>query len=172
VKYTDYCIGHFLQEAAKKPWFSNTVFVIVADHCAGSAGSSQLPVTGYHIPMLIYSPGNIQPRKVDNLTAQIDIAPTILGLLNFNYRSKFFGKDIFDVPKGNELAFISTYQGLGSLKSGKLVIQSPVRKIEEYKPDFITGKAVQTRLTDSLVNQAIAYYQCASWMFKNNRYTQ
>jgi phosphoglycerol transferase MdoB-like AlkP superfamily enzyme len=169
VKYTDYAIGKFIREASQKPWFNNTVFIIVADHCAGSAGSVELPVTGYHIPMLIYSPG-IAPQKVDRLMAQIDIAPTILGLLKFDYRSKFFGQDIFSLPAGHERAFISTYQGLGYLKNGQLVIQSPIQQIEQYKPDFTTGKAQKEPLSDSLVKQAIAYYQSASWLLKHNKY--
>jgi phosphoglycerol transferase MdoB-like AlkP superfamily enzyme len=170
VKYTDYAIGKFIHEASERPWFKNTIFVIVADHCAGSAGSVELPVTGYHIPMLMYSPGNIAPQKMDRLTAQIDIAPSILGLLKFNYRSKFFGQDIFSLPAGRERAFISTYQGLGYLKSGELVIQSPLQRVDEYKPDFTTGKAQIEPLKDSLVKQAIAYYQSASWLLKNNKY--
>jgi len=172
VKYTDYAIGKFLKEAKRKPWFSNTVFVIVADHCAGSAGSVQLPVTGYHIPMIIYSPGNIPAQKVDKLTAQIDIAPTILGLLHFNYNSKFLGQDIFDEAPGNEKAFISTYQGLGYIKANKMVLLSPVRKETQFQPDFKTGKATAEPLTDSLSEQAIAYYQCASWLVKHKKYNR
>ncbi|MEO8458844.1 MAG: sulfatase-like hydrolase/transferase, partial [Chloroflexota bacterium] len=52
-----------------------------------SAGSDALPVTGYHIPLFIYSPKYIKPEKFSRLTSQIDLAPTILGLLHFNYRS-------------------------------------------------------------------------------------
>lgn len=170
VKYTDYAIGKFIKEAAAKPWFNNTVFVIVADHCAGSAGSVELPVTGYHIPMLIYSPANLQPQKFDRLTAQIDIAPTILGILKFNYRSKFFGQDIFSLTPGHERAFISTYQGLGYLRNGELVIQSPMQQVEQFKPDFLTGKVQKQPLTDSLVKQAIAWYQSASWLLRHNKY--
>ena len=172
VKYTDYAIGKFLKDARQKAWFSNTIFVIVADHCAGSAGSVKLPVTGYHIPMIIYSPGIIQPKRVEQLTAQLDIAPTILGLLNLNYNSKFLGQDIFRIPPGSERAFISTYQGLGYLRNGRLIIQSPVKMIEEYIPDFVTGNAVKASITDSLKKQAIAYYQCASWLLKNKKYTK
>ncbi len=172
VKYTDYSIGKFLKEAKLKPWFANTIFVIVADHCAGSAGSVKLPVTGYHIPMIIFSPGNLQPKKIEQLTAQLDIAPTILGLLKLNYTSKFLGQDIFTIKPGKERAFISTYQGLGYLTSSRLVIQSPVRVIEEYIPDFITGDAEKTMVTDSLRKIAIAYYQCASWLLKNKKYSR
>lgn len=162
VKYTDYSIGKFIREASSKPWFNNTVFVIVSDHCAGSAGSVQLPVTGYQIPMLIYAPGILAPRKVETLTAQIDIAPTILGLLNFDYISPFMGQDIFRLTPGKERAFITTYQGLGYLRNGKLVILSPVKQIAEFLPDFKTGDAQKTAITDSLKKQATAFYQVSS----------
>jgi phosphoglycerol transferase MdoB-like AlkP superfamily enzyme len=169
VKYTDYAISKFLKESSAKPWFNNTIFVIVADHCAGSAGSVELPVTGYHIPMLIYAPALLQPQKVEALTAQIDIAPTILGLLKFRYRSKFFGQDVFNTPAGNRHAFISTYQGLGFLKNGQLIIQSPVKKITQHTPDFLTGNAVDVPLNDSLSQLAISYYQCAGWLLKHKK---
>lgn len=170
VKYTDYAIHRFLQQAATKPWFRNTLFVIVADHCAGSAGSVQLPVTGYHIPMLMYAPALIQPRKEERLTAQIDIAPTILGLLNFKYTSKFLGQDILHLPAGKERVFISTYQGLGFIQNGQLVLQSPVRNVKGFIPDFKTGDAREAPVADSVIKKAMAYYQVAAWMVKHKRY--
>ncbi|AXY77966.1 alkaline phosphatase family protein [Paraflavitalea soli] len=172
VKYTDYAINKFLKEASTRKWFDSTVFVIVADHCAGSAGSVELPVTGYHIPMLIYAPKILQPRAVDALTAQIDVAPTILGMLRFQYRSKFFGQDVLNTPAEKQRAFISTYQGLGYLRNGRLVLQSPVKTVRQFKPDFATGNASTVNLDDSLVNQAIAYYQCASWLLKNKKQSE
>ena len=170
VKYTDYCINKFLKEASAKPWFDSTVFVIVSDHCAGSAGSVQLPVTGYHIPLLIYSPANIKPATVEALTAQIDIAPTLLGLLNFTYKSKFFGQDVLNTGADKRRAYISTYQGLGYIKNGQLIIQSPVKKIKQYSPDFKTGAAVASPLNENLSAEAVSFYQTSSWLFKNNKY--
>lgn len=170
VKYTDYCINKFLKEASTKPWFDSTVFVIVSDHCAGSAGSVQLPVTGYHIPLLIYSPANIKPATVEALTAQIDIAPTLLGLLNFTYKSKFFGQDVLNTGADKRRAYISTYQGLGYIKNGQLIIQSPVKKIKQYSPDFKTGAAVASPLNENLSAEAVSFYQTSSWLFKNNKY--
>jgi phosphoglycerol transferase MdoB-like AlkP superfamily enzyme len=77
VKYTDFAMKKFFEMAEKQPWFSNTVFVIVADHCA-SAGKTELPVDKYRIPAMIYSPGFIQPQLY-KLMSQIDIMPTLLG---------------------------------------------------------------------------------------------
>jgi phosphoglycerol transferase MdoB-like AlkP superfamily enzyme len=130
----------------------------------------ELPVTGYHIPLLIYSPANIPSQTIDRPVSQMDVAPTILGLLNLRYRTKFYGQDVLHLPPGNERLFISTYQGLGYIKAGKLVVQMPPRKVEEFIPDFSTGKSVSTPLTDSLVKQAIAYYQTAAWLLKHQRY--
>ncbi|MEP6595267.1 MAG: sulfatase-like hydrolase/transferase [Ginsengibacter sp.] len=170
IKYTDYAIGKFIQDASHKAWFNNTVFVIVADHCASSAGSVDLPVTGYHIPLIIYSPAFVKPTVNNRLMAQIDIAPTILGLLKFTYLSKFFGFDMLALTAGKERVFISTYQGLGYLKDNSLVIQSPVKKITQFKPDFATGNALPEPLNDSLVKEAIANYQCANWLIEHKEY--
>jgi phosphoglycerol transferase MdoB-like AlkP superfamily enzyme len=170
VKYTDYCINKFLKESSVKPWFNNTIFVIVSDHCASSAGSTQLPVNVYHIPLLIYSPANLQPSVVSSITAQIDIAPTILGMLNFNYKSKFFGQDIFKIAAENRRAYISTYQGLGYIKNEQLVIQSPVKKVNQSVPNFTTGEATTVPLNDSLAKEAISFYQTAVWLIKNKKY--
>jgi phosphoglycerol transferase MdoB-like AlkP superfamily enzyme len=170
VKYTDYAIGKFLRDARSKPWFDNTVFIVVADHCAGSAGSVELPVTGYHIPGLIFSPKHIQPQKIDRLVAQIDLLPTLLGLLHFDYTSKFFGLDIFAVPESQDRLFISTYQGLGYIRNRQLLIQKPVKQIEAYQPDFQTGKATKIAVPESLRKEAIAQYQVASWLIKHHKF--
>lgn len=167
VKYTDYAIGKFIKEAKKKPWFKNTLFVIVADHCASSAGKADLPVNKYLIPLLIYSPGNIQPAKMERLMSQIDLGPTILGLLNFSYTSKFFGYDIFKLEEGRERAFISTYQSLGYVRKDTLIILKPQRIAESFVPDFKNGTAKETAANKSLTKEAITWYQTASYQFKN-----
>lgn len=170
VKYTDYAINKFLKDAQQKPWFNNTVFVIVSDHCSKSAGKTDLPVTRYHIPCYIYAPALIKPAMEKRLTSQIDLAPTVLGLMNVNYTSRFLGYDIYKVPAERERVFISTYQDMGYLSNGKLVILSPQQKTEQFIPDFSTGAAVKTTLNDSLVNAAIAWYQGANYLYKFKKY--
>jgi phosphoglycerol transferase MdoB-like AlkP superfamily enzyme len=170
VKYTDYAIGKFIKEAAAKPWFANTVFVIVADHCASSAGKEELPVAGYHIPLIMYSPANIPPQRVDALTSQIDVPPTILGLLHFNYTTKFYGHDIFKTPAAQRRVFISTYQGLGYLQSDTLIVQTPVKKIKAYKIDPVTSAATEIDLPKALSDEAISFYQSAAWLIQQKKY--
>ena len=68
-------------QAAKQPWFDNTLFVVVADHGARVYGKQQIPLKTYEIPLMIYAPARLAPRRVDTLMTQIDVAPTVLGLL-------------------------------------------------------------------------------------------
>lgn len=167
VKYTDFAIGQFIRNAKNKPWFKNTVFIIVADHCASSAGKTDLPVNRYKIPLLIYAPGFIHPGVMPRLMSQIDIGPTILGLLNFSYRSKFFGYDIFQLEPGRERAFVSTYQSLGYIKHDSLVILKPQKVASTFTPDFKDGSARETLPNRHLAEEAIAWYQAASFQFRN-----
>lgn len=166
VKYSDYSIGKFIREASRKPWFNNTIFVIVADHCASSAGKTELPVNKYHIPMLIYSPGNIAPGTMDRLMSQIDIGPTLLGLLNFSYVSDFFGYDMNKLEPGKERAFISTYQSLGYIHDGELVILSPQSKTETFRLSE-NNERLTPIVNEHIVREAISWYQAASYSFKN-----
>ncbi len=105
VKYTDYAIDKFLQTAASRPWFKNTVFVIVADHNGGSAGKTSLPAWRYKIPFLIYAPNIIEPNTISKISSQIDLMPTLFSIMNWSYESKFYGKDILD-EAFHERAFI------------------------------------------------------------------
>lgn len=170
VKYTDYAINRFLTDARQKPWFSNTLFVIVADHCSKSAGKTDLPPNRYHIPCIIYNPSLITPKLETRLTSQIDLAPTIFGLMNFNYTSKFMGYDIYRTAPANDRVFISTYQDMGYIKNDTLVILSPQKKVSMYKTDFNTGVNKKIAVAPKLRDEAIAWYQGASYLFRNKGY--
>jgi len=167
VKYTDYAIGKFIKDASKKPWFNNTIFVIVADHCASSAGATELPVNKYHIPLLIYSPAHVAPGKMERLMSQIDLGPTLLGMLNFSYNSKFFGYDMNKLEPGRERAFISTYQSLGYLRNDTLVVLHPGKSVDFFKPNYSDGSVSPLQSKQSLTKETIAWYQVASYEFRN-----
>jgi phosphoglycerol transferase MdoB-like AlkP superfamily enzyme len=166
VAYTDWAIGDFIRRARAKPYFDNTVFVITADHCASSAGKTSLPINRYHIPLWIYAPAHFKPERVHRLMGQLDIPPTLLGMLNFSYRTRFFGHDLFALPPEREHAFPGTYEKLGYLQDDVLTILEPRRRLEQLKPDYATGDATPVQpLRQSLIDDAVAYYQVASEQF-------
>ncbi len=167
VKYADYAIGRFIEQAKRQPWFRDTIIVIVADHCAGSAGKTELPVKRYEIPLLVYAPSLVKPGKIDTLASQIDIAPTVLGLLNFSYRTKFFGKDILKMAPSQERAFISTYQKLGFIKDDQLLIIGPQKYLAGYTFDRNSGNVRAATPRDADVLDMVSYYQGVSYLYKH-----
>ncbi|WP_339907833.1 LTA synthase family protein, partial [Pseudomonas guineae] len=168
VKYTDYAIGQFLAQARKKPWFNQTVFIFVADHTAGSAGKEDLPVANYHIPLFIYAPGHIQPREFTELVSQIDLAPTLLGLLNIDYVSTFFGRNVLRDDRAPGRALLGNYQHLGLFDGSSLAILSPRKNMRRHDDALGLSHEVRVNATDALQRRNIAYYQGASYAFQKH----
>ncbi len=172
VKYTDYAIQHLIDDAKTKPWFDDTLFVVVADHCAGSARKAELPVENYHIPFFIYAPKQVAPQKIATLSSQIDVAPTVLGLLNVNYESEFFGKDIRQMKPEEGRALIGNYQKLGLFKDNKLVYLSPQQQINIVNNPLVKPEQQTVENNRQLVQEDMAYYQAADyiWTHRLSRY--
>lgn len=172
VKYTDYAIGEFIKNAKNKPWFEDTIFVMVADHCAGSARKTELPVDKYHIPLFIYAPLHVPNVENAKLSSQIDVAPTILGLMNLNYESQFYGQDIFKMTPEKGRALVSNYQKLGLFKNNKLVYLSPQQKVDMVDDPLGEHKILQSQTQSDLLDEAMSYYQSADyiWTHRLSRY--
>lgn len=179
VKYTDYSVRKFFELAKKQPWYSNTVFVIVADHCASSAGKTELPLEKYRIPGMIFAPGFVQPSKFSTLMSQIDVMPTLFGLLNFSYESKLLGQNVLSTNY-KPRAYIATYQDLGLIKDNKLTVISPTRKAKQYDliledsrlpPEFkyLYNESPVKTINQNLVNDAVAAYQSTTYWLKKKQ---
>lgn len=177
VKYTDYSIRRFFEMAQKQPWYQNTVFVIVADHCASSAGKTELPLEKYRIPGMIFAPNYIKPQKFTALMSQIDVMPTLMSLLNFNYNTKLLGQNVFS-PNYQPRAYVATYQDLGLIKDNKLTVISPTRKAKQYdlvleesalpqEFKYLYDEKPVKKIDQKLVNDAVAAYQSTTqWLKK------
>lgn len=167
VKYTDWAIGQFMQQAAKQPWFRNTVFVFVADHTHKGRGRQELPPENYHIPCIIYAPGFVNPQRIDTIASQIDVAPTLLALLQFSYESRFFGQNILTEGKTHQRALLANYQTVGYYEEDRIVELKPNGKHRIV--DAATGKplAVEDAEAKHLLDEAISYYQIAAQAFRD-----
>lgn len=167
VKYTDYAIGKFILDAKAKPWFKDTLFVIVADHCASVSGKAKLPVAGYRIPLILYAPTLLKPASYPQMVSQIDIAPTLIKILGKSGDEHFFGRDLFEKEALPERAFISNYQALGYLKNGILTVLLPKQRVESYRVDMKSLETTPADIDPQALKEAIAYYQTASRAFKS-----
>ncbi len=168
VKYTDWAIGDFVKRARTKPWFANTLFIFVADHTHNGRGKQELPPQNYHIPMIVFSPVHVKPGRVDTLASQIDVAPTLLGMLNFNYTSKFFGHDILREGRDHPRALLANYQTVGYYEGDRVVELKPNSRVRVA--DAATGlTAPQDERSKDLVDLAISYYQLSSQAYREGR---
>lgn len=181
VKYTDYALKKFFEMAKKQDWYKNTVFVVIADHCASSAGDTELPMDKYRIPAIVFSEGFIQPQKFTQTMSQIDVMPTVFGLLNFSYQSKFLGQDVFS-KEFQPKAYVATYQDLGFVKDNYLTVISPLRKIKQYalvqqKNNLATEFNIyfdenplkEKEQNKPMVDATISAYQSTSFWLKKNQ---
>ncbi|OCX15305.1 LTA synthase family protein [Ectopseudomonas hydrolytica] len=166
VKYTDHAIGQFLAAAKGKPWFANTLFVFVADHTAGSAGKEDLPLANYHIPLFIYAPEHIEPGEFHEVASQIDLAPTLLGLLNMDYVSTFFGRNLLREDRAPGRALVGNYQHLGLFDGDSLAILSPRQGMRHHDDALSLSRESLVDSNDPLLRRDIAYYQGASHAFR------
>ena len=162
VQYSDYAVGRFLEDAAKKPWFDNTIFVFVGDHPSAIAGKTYVPADGYGVACIFYAPKLIAPQRVETLCSQIDVAPTLFALMGWDYRSQFFGRNVLAMRPEEGRAWISTYQLLGYLDNGGLALLSP--SADAGKVDT-AGARVSGSADEQRRMRAIAFYQCAYDLF-------
>ena len=169
VKYTDFALGRLIEGARTRSWFKDTLFVITADHGASARGTSRIPVDKYRIPVFFYAPAHVAPQRVDRLMSQIDIAPTLLGLLQFDYYTKFLGHDLLHTPPSEDRAFVANYQTLGYLKGDRLLVLQPKRKMGEFtmQGDKLIASG---RVDPALAREGIAFYQVASHVFRSGLY--
>ncbi len=171
VRYADYAIGKFFELAPQHSWYDNTVFVIIADHDSRVYGRALVPIERYRIPLLILSPKHIKAAQINKTTSQLDLAPTILGLLGIDYTAPFFGSNVLDdnvaaerpvlVSHNHDVAiFYKNQLGvLGLQKTQRLFAYNPKNNEQrEIKP------------TKRLLNLATAYYQRAFTAFNTGSY--
>ncbi|MGB0891566.1 MAG: LTA synthase family protein [Flavobacteriaceae bacterium] len=169
IKYLDKSILQFFEKAKTKPWFKNTVFIIMSDHCAYSAGRTEINVRNHHIPAYIFNLKNQNPKEVDKLSSQIDIFPTLFGYLNWSYKTNLFGKDISKMKPEDERAFIGNHRKIGLLKPNKLLILETNKNHTSYHWVKKENKITPTKTDSLLLNETISYYQSAFELFKNGK---
>lgn len=169
VRYADYAQGYFIREARKHTWFDDTVFIIVADHGARVYGRQDIPLKSYEIPLLFYSPKHLQPARNDLLMTQIDVAPTLMGLLGLPYTAPWFGQDALNTPAKGRVALFSHNDKVALLRQGELAILGLRGSIDNVRYDFARDGYTPATANPELNDLAIAYYQTAYELFTEHK---
>jgi phosphoglycerol transferase MdoB-like AlkP superfamily enzyme len=131
----------------------------------------EIDVTKYRIPAMIYNPALVPAKQVPALCSQIDVMPTVFGLLNWNYNTLSFGHDLL-APSAGDLpgrAFVSNYQKIALLRNEGIAILKPNRKTSSFACNRVTGdfSPLDHEASAKLVHDATVFYQSASWLFSS-----
>ncbi len=170
VRYADYALGRLFELAPQHDWFANTLFVVVADHDARVYGRAQVPVEHYRIPLLVYAPGRLAPAEVASPVSQMDIAPTVLGLLGLPYTAPFYGEDVLANGTGPHPILLNHNHDVGLLLGERLVVLGLNRSSETFRFDAGQNRLEEAAEDRALTDLATAYYQTAFDLFKNHKY--
>lgn len=149
VEYLDMSVRRFFETAAKMLWYENTLFVICADH----TNIVELPEFGteagrYMVPIMFYRPDGSLKSKLEGTMQQIDIMPTILGLLDYDLPYVAFGNDLTRTEPDKSFA-VGCNNGVYQLfKDGYLLQFDGQQVIGLY--DYVSDKMLQ----DNLIGKA------------------
>lgn len=152
VEYADWAVGRFMQAASREEWFDNTLFVFFGDHgkMVGQA-DCELPESYNHIPFFIYGKG-IAAQERQDFAGQVDIAPTILGLLNIDYLQNNFGINL--MKEQRPCIFYTADNTVAARDSSHLYVYNPdadhefCYRLEKGKPVPTAQTAAHRRLKD------------------------
>lgn len=174
VKYADYALGRFFEQARASAYWQDTVFVVVADHDIRVRGDSLVPVERFHIPALIVG-ADIAPRRITTVASQIDLAPTALSLIGVDAVHPMPGRDLTREPA--ELpgrAMMQFEQHYGWMEGDELVVLRPGKPPAHARYDFTTKRvelvAAPPADAEARERRALAHVLLPAWLYREQLY--
>ena len=169
VKYADHALGRFIEQARQSPYWDNTLFLIVADHNSRVYGSELVPVERFHIPGVILG-GQIRPDRIQTITSQIDLAPTLLSLMGISSDHPMIGHDLTRPEFRNTVgrAILQYNSTQAYLEGHDLVIMQPGQAITQYRHTAMG--LVPDKLNPQLAEKALAHQVWTAMSYREGRY--
>jgi phosphoglycerol transferase MdoB-like AlkP superfamily enzyme len=170
-----------MEAARREPYFSNTIFVFVGDHgVAGNADGlypsvwSELRLTDEHVPLLFFAPQLLAPQQRREVVSQIDILPTIAGMLDQSYLNTTLGRDLLDPFKKHDFAFVTNTADLIGMVTNDHVYMRNINSNEEQLRYLRAGTdphtpAQRDSLRLRLAAFTEAYFETARYLIMNNK---
>jgi len=175
VKYADYALGQFFKAARQEPFWTNTIFVVVADHGARVYGSQSIPIRSYEIPLLIAGPAVVsRPALIGQRGGSLDVAPTILGLIGRPYETMFMGRDLLKGPAEGARVLLNHNRDIGMFRDDRMVVLGLKKSVEFYAGEPKAGEMQPLKnpgaVEKELELDCTAFYQVADDLYINERY--
>src|SRR5205814_5828407 len=122
--------------AKKEPFWTNTIFAVVADHGARVYGNQSIPIHSYEIPLLVAGPAVVKsPSRIGQLGSSLDVAPTLLVLLGRPYETMFFGRDLLLSKPEEGRVLLHHNRDIGMMAHHRLVVLGLMQTSECYQGD-------------------------------------
>ena len=104
VEWYDTHVGRAVQALEEKGLMDNTLIVVTSDHgMPFPRVKGQLYEEGFHVPMVAYWKGVIQPgRRVDDSVSFPDVAPTFMEAAGLKPHKQMTGKSFLDVLRSSK----------------------------------------------------------------------
>ncbi len=173
VRYADWALGDFFERSRARPFFKNTLFVVLGDHGARVFGSQLFPMKSYRVPLLMIRPdGERAGERHSTLGCTMDVAPTILGVLGGEYRSVFFGQDMLSIPVESGRAIMQHNHDLAWLDSqNRLFVLGLQQVTHEFVMDRETFELTKhPAITDPLaMHKLTSLFQVADRVYYQDR---
>jgi len=180
-RYSDYSFRKFMEAAMKEEYFHNTVFVFIGDHGVAGNAEAMYPsawtdqrLTDEHVPLLFYAPYLLEPQKHHEVVSQIDVLPTIAGMVQQPYVNTTLGRDLLDPAKKHNFAFVTNTAGkIGMVTDDFYYISNLNFPDEHMVPVRYSGRSYSKPERDSiqkgLSDFTSAYYETAKYLLMNNK---
>ncbi|MBI2214523.1 MAG: sulfatase-like hydrolase/transferase [Acidobacteria bacterium] len=169
VRYADFALGEFMREASHHSWYGNTVFVVLGDHGSRVYGHGEIPLPSYRIPVVIFGSG-VEPGVLSVPSSQIDVAPTMLGLLGIPYSAPFYGRDVLAHPDPDRPIFVSHNHDVGMLVGDRLAVLGLQRSSAVFRYDRRADSQFLLAPDSALIDRATAAYESAFLVFSRRQY--
>lgn len=180
-RYSDYCFRKFIEAASEESYFHNTIFVFIGDHGVSGNAKAMYPaswtdqrLTDEHVPLLFYAPYLLPPQKRKEVVSQIDVLPTIAGMIQEPYTNTTLGRDLLQSSTKNNYAFIINQDGTIGMVTDNYYFtrnlnfpEEQIFPINGYQLNlsWSEAKALKTKMSEVTT----AYYETARWMLMNNK---
>ena len=180
-RYTDYCFRSFFEKASRADYFSNTIFVLIGDHGVAGNALAVYPsvwttqrLTDQHVPLLFYAPGLLSPQRREEVVSQIDVLPTIAGLLHRPYENRTLGRDLLDPTKKNHFAFVTNASDRIGLVTNDYYFTRHLNTGEELllslKDSISTKSFGEVKKTQRALSELTdAIFETSRYLIMNNR---
>ena len=169
-QYADWALQEFFKKAEKKPWFKNTIFVLVGDHGVNTPSPWEATLTYNHVPCYFYAPNLIKPEVNRKLGSQIDILPTLMHLAKISYTQNTLGYNL--LTEKRPFVVFSQDHKLCVLNKDKILIQrkggtTSLYNFTDKRRDTINLIDQRRSLADSMQIYATAVLKVTKMMIQN-----